>query len=238
MHARTDRPRILAAAFLAGIACCPGVARGEPPSKTRPKTSPGEVRRLDAKLSEFRESFVRDISYLIEAYEDAGQYERSRSLLETLQKIDPESKAVKDKLAEIKERILAAGEFEIEIDPSGPWQPVGTVAAGQPLRIRVAGEYKLVASVTVGADGVAGDDPAEDAVPHVPLGALMAVITAPQSAGRPAGQPPRPFAVGSGYDKPAPGGGFLSVKVNVPPGAKCTGRLTARISGVERSDQP
>jgi hypothetical protein len=79
---------------------------------------------------------------------------------------------------------------------------VGTVAAGQPLRILVAGEYKLVAAVTVGAEGLSGDDPAEDVVPHVPLGGLMAVITAPQSGGRAGGQPPRERGAGP----PSPAG--------------------------------
>ena len=225
--------------LLLGLAVAAPAARGEPPAAmARPKASPAELKRLDTRLDEFRETFMRDISGLIKSYEDAGQFERSKVLLEALEKLDPQSKPVRDKLAEIKGRILDASEFEIEIEPGGPWQPVGTVAAGQPLRILVAGEYKLVAAVTVGAEGLSGDDPAEDVVPYVPLGGLMAVITAPQSGGRAGGQPPRPFAVGANYEKPAPAAGFLSVKVNVPPGARCTGRLTARISGVTRAEQP
>jgi hypothetical protein len=37
--------------------------------------------------------------------------------------------------------------------------------------------------------------------------------------------------VGSKYERPADQDGLLYLKVNVPPGAKCTGRLEAKISG-------
>jgi hypothetical protein len=40
--------------------------------------------------------------------------------------------------------------------------------------------------------------------------------------------------VGSQYEKPADRDGVLFLKVNVPPGAKCTGRLTALVSGATK----
>ena len=48
-------------------------------------------------------------------------------------------------------------------------------------------------------------------------------------------QQPRPFAVGAAYDRPAERDGILYLKVNVPPGSKCTGRLQARITGADKS---
>lgn len=235
----------LALLFVAGGGPAATPARAQTATlKGKPKAMrEAELKRLDAKMDEFRESFLRDISSLITSYEEIGQYERSRVLLEALQKLDPKSEPVKEKLAQIKEQILAASEFEYVIDPSRSWQPVGTVTTSTTLRIRVDGEYKLVATATVAADGLPGDNPAEDLVPTVPFGAVMAVIAPANSADRPAGErkndkQPRPFTVGSAYERPVAADGVLYLKVNLPPGAKCTGRLTARVSGAAQATQP
>jgi len=242
-----SRGTFLALAALVLVVAGPaaGPARAQSAAiKGKPKAmKEAELKRLDAKMDEFRESFLRDISSLIKSYEDIGQYERSKVLLEALQKLDPQSEPVKEKLAQVKEQILAASEFEYDIDPAKPWQVVGTLSAGTTLRIRVAGEYKLVATATVAADGLAGDNPAEDLIPNVPFGAVMAVIGPSGSAERPTGdrkneKQPRPFTVGSACEKPIAADGILYLKVNLPPGTKCTGRLAARISGATQPAQP
>lgn len=240
-----SRGTFLAVAALVWAATGPVATQAQPAAvKGKPKAmKEAELKRLDAKMEEFRASFLRDISTLIKSYEDIGQYERSKVLLEALQKLDPQSEPVKEKLAQIKEQMLTASEFEYDIDPAKPWQAVGSVAAGTTLRIRVAGEYKLVTTATVAADGLAGDNPAEDLIPNVPFGAVMAVIAPAGSADRPAGdrkndKQPRPFTVGSGYEKPVAADGVLYLKVNLPPGSKCTGRLAARISGASQATQP
>ena len=203
--------------------------------KPRPANSP-ELKRLDAKVEEVRESFLRDTTKLILSFEDVGQYERAKMLLESLQKLDPKNQVVNSKIAELNRQILDASEFEIDIDPGESWQPVGLVAKGRPLRILVTGDYKLLTSITATADGAPSDNPAEDMIPHVPFGAVMAVIANPAAADGPNGgtqpnQRPKPFTVGSKYERPADQDGLLYLKVNVPPGAKCTGRLEAKISG-------
>jgi hypothetical protein len=204
-------------------------------SKARP-ANPPELKRLDAKVEEVRESFLRDTTKLILSFEDAGQYERAKMLLESLQKLDPKNQVVNSKIADLNRQMLDASEFEIDIDPGESWQPVGLVAKGKPLRILVSGDYKLLTSITATADGAPSDNPAEDMIPHVPFGAVMAVITNPATAGDPNrsqqnNQRPKPFTVGSKYERPADQDGLLYLKVNVPPGAKCTGRLEAKISG-------
>lgn len=204
-------------------------------AKTRPANAP-ELKRLDAKVDEVRESFLRDTTKLILSFEDAGQYERAKMLLESLQKLDPKNQVVNNKIAELNRQILDASEFEIDIDPGKSWQPVGLVARGKLLRIVVTGDYKLLTSITATADGAPSDNPAEDMIPHVPFGAVMAVIANPAATDGPNGaqqnnQKPRPFMVGSKYERPAEQDGLLYLKVNVPPGAKCTGRLEAKISG-------
>jgi len=41
--------------------------------------------------------------------------------------------------------------------------------------------------------------------------------------------------VGAAYDRPADRDGILYMKVNVPPGSKCTGSLKARVSGADKA---
>lgn len=212
----------------------PSTAKGKPRSANAP-----ELKRLDAKVEEVRESFLRDTTKLILSFEDAGQYDRAKMLLESLQKLDPKNQVVNSKIAELNKQILDASEFEVDIDPGKSWEPVGLVAKGKPLRILVSGDYKLLTSITATADGAPSDNPAEDMIPHVPFGAVMAVITNPAAAGGPNGNAsnspkPKPFTVGSKYERPADQDGLLYLKVNVPPGAKCTGRLEAKISGATK----
>ena len=209
-------------------------------AKSRAKpANPPELKRLDAKVEEVRESFLRDTTKLIKSFEDVGQFERAKVLLEALQKLDPNNEPVKNKLTELNKQILDTSEFEIDIDPGESWQPVGMVAKGKALRILVSGDYKLLTSITATADGAPSDNPAEDLIPHVPFGAVMAVIANPGTADGPNGnrqnnQQPRPFTVGSKYERPAEQDGLLYLKVNVPPGAKCIGSLEAKISGATK----
>lgn len=235
---RPTIPPLLVCCLLAAAA--PAAAQST--SKTAPRSAgSAEVRKLDTKMEEVREAFLRDTNQLIRSYENLGQFDRAKVLLEALQKLDPQNEPIKAKLAQLNKDLLDAAEFEFEIDPGGSWQPVGTVAKGKILRIKVAGEYKLKAALDAGPDGPAAGNPAEDLVPTVPFGAVMAVIANPSAGGRPDGgggnaQQPKPFTVGGSFEKPADRDGQLFLKVNLPPGSKCTGGLTARISGAVRAD--
>jgi len=200
------------------------------------KINPLEVKRLDARLDEVRESFLRDTTNLILSYENLGQYERAKTLLESLQKLDPRNEPIKVKLGELNAKIIDANKFEVELATDESWQPIGAVTKDRPLRIRVTGDYNLTVSLTsLGPDGLPTANPAEDLVANVPLGAVMGVITPAGSAGGSQNdKPPRPFSVGASFDKPADRDGILHLKVNVPPGARCTGSLKVKVSGPER----
>jgi hypothetical protein len=200
------------------------------------KVNPLEVKRLDARLDEVRESFLRDTTNLILSYENLGQYERAKTLLESLQKLDPRNEPIKAKLGELNAKIIDTNEFEVELATDESWQPIGAVTKDRSLRIRVTGDYNVSISLTsVGPDGLPTANPAEDLVANVPLGAVMGVITPAGSAGGSQNdKPPRPFAVGANFDKPADRDGILHLKVNVPPGARCTGSLKVKVSGPDR----
>jgi hypothetical protein len=216
----------LAAALVAAAS-----ATGQPPSKPKPKpVNITELRRLDTKMSEIRDGFLRETTALIRSYELAGQFERAIELLEALAKLDPANELVRQKLAALRQQVIDEAEFEFTIEPGRSWQPVGGIEQGKTLRVRVAGTYSCEASLEAGPAGVPSGDPAEDLVGHVPLGAVMAVIVPKSQPGKDA-KPPRPFTIGLEYEKPAERDGVLLVKVNLPPGSKCSGTLTARISG-------
>jgi len=203
---------------------------------TGKKVNPLEVKRLDARLDEVRESFLRDTTNLILSYENLGQYERAKTLLESLQKLDPRNEPIKAKLGELNAKIIDTNEFEVELATDESWQPIGAVTKDRLLRIRVTGDYNVSISLTsVGPDGLRTANPAEDLVANVPLGAVMGVITPAGSAGGSQNdKPPRPFAVGASFEKPADRDGILHLKVNVPPGARCTGSLKVKVSGPDR----
>jgi hypothetical protein len=218
------------------VACAAGPAFGQTSgtkARQRP-ANPPELKRLEAKAEEIRESFLRDTNQLIKQFEDVGQYEKAKVLVDALAKLDPQNEPVKTKLDELSTKILDAGEFEVGLNPGKSWQPVGTVERGQPVRILVTGDYRIVANIEAGPDGAPSDNPAEDLIPHVPFGAVMAVIADADAAKRAADKQPRPFTIGSRYEKPAERDGVLFLKVNVPPGAMCTGRLTALVSGATK----
>jgi hypothetical protein len=241
----TCQPQLgIATSLLLAFLTFAGPAAAQAPvskaAKSGAKANPLEVKRLDAKLEEVRESFLRDTTNLILSYDRMGQFERAKTVLESLQKLDPRNEAVKTKLAELNEKILESNEFKFEIEPGGGWQPVGTVTKDRTIRIQVAGDYKLSLEVSSGPEGVPTDNPAEDLVAHVPMGAVTGVIAPAGAGGKPASsgqndKPPRPFAVGTSYEKPADRDGMLYLKVNVPQGTRCVGKLTAKISGPERS---
>ncbi|NBX29400.1 hypothetical protein EBR04_02940 [bacterium] len=203
------------------------------------------MRRLDAKLAAVSESFLRDTTTLIVSYENAGQFDRAKLILEVLQKLDPKNEAIQTKLKSLNERIMEATLQELDLDADAQWTPVGRVVKGRPIRIEATGEYKVTATVETGPAGLPSVNPVTDMVAGVPLGGLMGVILPAAAPTPPEGQPaqanqqaqqPRPFPVGAAYDRPADRDGILYLKVNVPPGSKCTGQLRARLSGADKSE--
>ncbi|MFM8708052.1 MAG: hypothetical protein ACKOHK_08210 [Planctomycetia bacterium] len=210
----------------------------KPGGAAKPKGKPGnplDVKRLDARLDEVRESFLRETTTLILSYENLGQYERARTLLESLQRLDPRNEPVRAKIGELNAKIVERDEFDVDLDPGASWQPIGAVAKDRMIRIRATGEYKLTAALALGPDGVPTANLAEDLVPTAPLGAVVGVIApAGGFADSQGDRPPRPFAVGGGYEKPADRDGVLYLKVNAPAGTKCAGKLSVKVSGPEK----
>lgn len=233
------RPAAVAGVVTLAAVAGAALARQTPTTpKPRPVNS-AELKRLDARTEEVRESFLRDTAKLVESYEEAGQLERARTLIEALAKLDPQNEPLRKRLAELGDQILDANEFEVDLEPGKSWLPIGNVSKGQVVRIRVSGEYKLGGVFSIGPEGMETGHPAEELVAGVQPGAVMGVVAPVDPAARavangPAEKPPQPFKVGASFQRPSDRDGRLYLKANVPPGGKCTGRLTVKVSGVTR----
>ncbi len=214
-----------------------GAQTGKTKAKTKP-ISPTELKKLDARMEEVQRSFLKDTDSIIKGYEESGQFDRAKVLLEVLQKLDPKNDIIKKKLEQLDDSILDATEFDLDLDPSKPWQPVGQVVKDRLFRVEVEGDYKFVSTSTVGPEGFPTKDPANDMV-NAPLGSVVAIIVPPGGAsgggGGGANRQPNAFYIGSKFEQAAQRDGMLLIKVNVPPGAKCTGKLKVKVGGVNKS---
>jgi len=191
-------------------------------------------------MDDVQKSFIKDTASLIRDFEEAGQPERAKLLLEVLLKLDPKNDSIRKKIDDLNDKILDQSEFEYELDVSKPWVQVGVVTGGKLARITAEGDYKFDAAGKLTADGVPAQDPANDMITGVPMGTLMGVVMPanPQPNRTNNGNPnkPPPFAVKSEYEWTPKQDGVLLLKLNFPAGTKCTGKLKLKISGMPRSD--
>lgn len=226
-------PRLAAAGWCV-LAALVGTVAAQPAGKGRPRPQANpEVKKLDKKMDTVKDAFLRDTEALIKSYEDAGSYDRARTILEALQKLYPQNENIKVKIESLAVQALDASEYETDLDVSKSWVEIGPVQKDRTIRIRVSGDYKLTAgTVTSGPDGLAGDNPDKDLLAHIPFGAVMGAVIPPAGGGGNE-KPPRPFLVGASYEKPAERDGKLYLKVNVPPNSKCVGRLQLKVGGIQ-----
>ena len=197
-------------------------------SKARPAAGSANVKQLDVRVSDLQERLLRDMSEISKGYEDAGEYDRAKWMLEVLEKLDPKLPGLKDKIKELTDKGLDATEFEIELDVGKGWTaPVGAVEQGRVVRVDASGAYKFIATLPVTADGLPTSDTGLDLTPGIPLGALMGVIVDPKDR-----KPGKPFEIKAQREWTPRESGFLLLKVNLPNGHKSTGKLTIRFGGV------
>ena len=208
------------------------------PKGTSKAITPAELKKLDSKLEDVQRSFLKDTSSIIKGYEDGGQFDRAKVLLEVLLKLDPKNDMIKKKLEQLDTKILDESEFEMDpgLDPAKSWQQVGLVTKDRLIRIEVEGDYKFVATLPVTPEGFPTKDPAND-MANAPLGAVVGIILPPGGVPNAGGNQkgPNPFFVGTKYEQGAQRDGILLLKVNVPAGSKCTGKLKVKVSGVTKS---
>lgn len=220
---------ILAIVSAMPLAPAGGLLAQSSKAKTKPRpASSSNVKQLDSRVTEMQEQLLRDATDISKGYEDAGQYDRAKWMLEVLEKLNPKLPGLKEKIEELTDKSLDATEFEIDMDVSKGWTPaIGMVQQGRIVRITTTGEYKFVATLPVTADGLPVNDSGSELVPGIPVGALMGVIVDAKDK-----KPGKPFEIKAQREWTPRESGFLQLKVNLPSGHKSTGKLTITFGGV------
>jgi hypothetical protein len=106
------------------------------------------------------------------------------------------------------------------------------VTKDEPIRFEAEGTYRYIINETVGPDGFTQQDLMRDMAAGVPSGALMGLIVpAPRPGQREPPQPDPPFVIGSAREIEPSSDGTLLLRLNVPQGHKCVGKVKVNISG-------
>ena len=200
-------------------------------SKKSSGPSTAQLRQLEIRENKSRDDFLRAQVELAKEYESAGLLEKAKSLLQTVQRVDPKINGLKEKLEEIEESILSENPNEIELDVSKGWgDPIARVEKGKRFRIQAEGSYRFSVEAEVGAKGFPSSDPVREMSKGVPAGALMALIIPINDKGKP-GKPGAPITIGDSKEINPPADGLLFLSVNAPQGHKCSGKLDIKLSG-------
>ncbi|MFH5806900.1 hypothetical protein [Alienimonas sp. DA493] len=198
---------------------------------------------LNTKAEKLQTEYVRGAVELATEYEKAGDPSGAIALLETVQKVVPDNAALEAKLKELQNDVLSAGETVLTIDASSEWQPVAQVREGAAFRLAAAGSYRISMTGSSTVDGLPPGDAAAGLVSEAPLGALIGAYVDPSAAaGRNARggnrdrgkqDEPKVFTVGTGgeIERTAERTGLLMVRLNLPVGARPSGKLRVMMSG-------
>lgn len=229
-HGNLLRWVIVGTVLLGGAAWCTGQTGAAKSKSSKSKGSTPNVRQLDTRVQEMQAQLLKDATDIAKGYEDAGEYDRAKWLLEVLEKLDPKLPGLQAKIDQLKEKSLESSEFEYEMDVSKGWTPaVGMVFKDRIARVEAAGEYQFVTSLTVTPEGLPASDTGTDLVGGVPVGALIGIIVNPENR-----KPGKPFEIKSKREWTPRETGLLQLKVNVPNGHKCTGKLTIKLGGIAK----
>ncbi len=190
------------------------------------RNNAANVTVLDQQAEQAHKAFLETSADLAREYEDLGELEKAKGILEQMLKLSPDLKQVKDKIDSLEEARIAGNEALLEVDASKSWVPANVgMTKGNTIRFESQGEYRMLVNQTVGPDGVASKDVKTDLASGVPLGALMGLIVDAK------GKSSDPFSIGKTGEMKAPQDGQLFVRVNVPPKSKCIGKIKLRVTG-------
>ena len=200
--------------------------------KSARKSSAPPIKVIDVRAEKAIDAFVREAAEVARDYEDAGQLDKAKHMYESIVTFNPSTPGLKEKIKELDEQLLQANEIEIEIDTSRSWSGSQVlVFKGKPIRIQATGTYKFNATADLDAEGFPDKDPVKDELAaDVTVGALMGLMATKEKPGK-------PFEIGAQRDFTPNEDGTLFLKVNVPPGSRCSGKLQVRISGYVRHVQ-
>ncbi|MEW4529543.1 MAG: tol-pal system YbgF family protein [Maioricimonas sp. JB045] len=213
------------------LICVDAPLEAQNPAGRRSRPSAASVRILDLEAKKAHDAYVQQMLDLANGYLEAGSTEKARDALESVLKVEPESPVAKEKLEEIRESAFESS-VVVEVDAGRSWTAAGVVLTrDKPVRFEADGNYKFIVNTNLGPDGFDSDDPTRDLVRGIKCGAVMGMIVPTPQRGKKPRKPEPPFAIGSGNEITPKEGGTLFLKVNVPPGANCIGKIKVKISG-------
>lgn len=219
---------------VAALAAILLASAGEGPvllAQNRSGDGAADTKSLDVQLERIQEQYVRETARLAEQYEQAGDLEKAKQVLQSILKVRPDLPPVEEKIKELDEAILSQNKVEVRIDVSRGWgPPVGRVFEGRRLRIRAEGEYRFRVNRTLGPDGFPTKQPENgDMARGIPCGALMGMVVTQDESGDP--KTGDPIKIGTGRVYTPKQDGLLFLRVNVPPGHESHGRIDLTVSG-------
>lgn len=189
----------------------------------------GNVKAIDVRAQKSQETYIRDALELSKSYEDAGQLEKSKAMLESVLKLNNRVPGLKAKIKELNEGILNSNPADFELDTSLGWgEPRALVYKGRSFRVQAAGTYSFVVNQTLDPEGFPNEDPTKDMTSGVRCGALMGIIITN-------GKPGKPFPIGQENEVTPKDDGLLFLRINAPAGHKCIGKLKVQLSGYVRT---
>lgn len=223
MNLLTDFLRASTVILVAGAVMAPcGNAQSR---DRRRENDPPNLKQLEARASEAEKSLVEEYNQIAGEYYKQGEKEKALDMLARLQKLAPRMPGLKEEMKRISEELMQANGMEMEIDTSKSWGlPVAVVEEGRPFRIASLGDYKIDYKATITMEGLKSEDPNTDMIQEAPFGALIGVIVDGGEIGK-------PFAVRSGLEVHPKKSGQLFLRVNVPGGARCNGKIKVALSG-------
>ena len=182
------------------------------------------AKALELRLEKAEALLVDEYKEVAVEFYKQGDKEKAMSMLRRLKQLNPKLEGLEDRIESISEELMQENASDLDLDTRKTWEPVGNVAEGKPFRIQAAGEYKMSFTATIGVDGLKANEKSKDHVDDAPLGCLLAVIVSE-------GKPGTPFPVNAELEHTPKKSGLLFLKVNVPEGTHCTGKLKIRVSG-------
>ena len=140
----------------------------------------------------------------------------------------PDAPGLREKLAELQEDVLSAGETTLTIDAPTEWVAVAQVREGAKFRLAASGGYRISMSGAATVEGLPPGDAKAGLMKEHPLGALIGAYVDPAALRPRAGkrddkQPKLPEVfpvVDKDVERTADSSGVLMVRLNLPPGRR------------------
>jgi hypothetical protein len=203
------------------------------------KKKAGNTTTLDNKANEIQAGFIKEAEELANGYFEAGDYDKSRILLRSIQALDPNHPQLDAKLKRLDEESITSNAVELEVNSHDGWVPANIlVSQGKPIRIKAEGSYKLSIAGTLGPAGLPGGKSPMEFAGDLPIGALIGYVPDPNAD--PNAEPmegnekdkkkERAFFIGGGCDYVPTRTGPLMLRINCPDN-KNTGKIKVQITG-------